>query len=130
MTTIFFSFLEISVSMSFIVAVFILLTSFFNKRYAAKWKYLIWIFLAVRLLIPIHGTDVKSFMDRMSPMQTQTVSKSEEKNTDTPTDVTTPPGRVLVEIPLQMTIANANAFAMPSEEGSISITVLDIVAYV
>lgn len=32
-----------------------LLAPFLNKRYAAKWNYLIWIFLALRLLVPFHG---------------------------------------------------------------------------
>ena len=51
----FLSFLEISIPISLIIALLLLFTSFLNKRYAAKWKYWIWIVLALRLLIPIGG---------------------------------------------------------------------------
>lgn len=39
--SIFLSVFEISVSVSLVVATLILFASFLNKRYAAKWKYLI-----------------------------------------------------------------------------------------
>lgn len=55
MTNVFLSFLEISIPVSFIIAVLLLLTPFLNKRYAAKWKYWIWIILTLRLVIPIGG---------------------------------------------------------------------------
>lgn len=130
-TNLFLSFFEISVSVSVLVAVLILFTSFFNKRYAAKWKYLIWIFLAVRLLVPVTGANVQSVMDMPLQMEPQTALKSEEKHTDAPIDTTIPSGRVIVEIPTQMTtpIAVANVFAMSSEKSSLSITLLDIVAF-
>ena len=131
-TNLFISFFEISVSVSILVAVLILLTPFVNKRYAAKWKYLIWIFLAVRLLVPVSGANVQSVMDLPLQMEPQAASKSEEKHTDAPIDATKPSGRVVVEIPAQMTtpIAVANAFAMSSEKSTPSITLLDIVAFV
>ncbi|MBD5452233.1 MAG: M56 family metallopeptidase [Lachnospiraceae bacterium] len=130
-TNLFLSFFEISVSVSVLVAVLILFTSFFNKRYAAKWKYLIWIFLAVRLLVPVTGANVQSVMDMPLQMELQAASKSEE-HTDAPIDATIPSGRVIVEIPTQMTtpIAVANVFAMSSEKSRLSITLLDIVAFV
>lgn len=48
MGELFLSVLGISVSIGLIIIGLILLTPFLNKRYAAKWKYLIWIFLALR----------------------------------------------------------------------------------
>ena len=66
MRNIFLSILGISVSIGLIVIGLIFLTSFLNKRYAAKWKYLIWIFLALRLLIPFSGANGQEVMDRMS----------------------------------------------------------------
>ena len=128
-TNLFLSFVEISVSVSFLVAVLILLTPFVNKRYAAKWKYLIWIFLAVRLLVPVSGANVQSVMDLPMQMEPQVASKSEEKHTDAPIDATKPSGRVIVEIPTQMTTPIANVFAMSSEKSAPSITLLDIVAF-
>lgn len=50
--TLFLSALEISLATSPIILLFILLGPLLSKHYAAKWKYRIWIVLAVRLLIP------------------------------------------------------------------------------
>lgn len=126
MTNIFLSFFEISVSISLIVLVLMLLTSFLNKRYATKWKYLIWIFLALRLLVPFSGADGQSVMDMLSQMVTQTVPEPEEEHMDTPADAAAAPGRVIVEIPVQMT----TPIVMRSGEDGIGITLLDIVAFV
>ena len=62
MTNVFLAFLEISASTSLVIAILLLVTSLLNKRYAAKWKYLIWIFLALRLLIPFRGADMQTVM--------------------------------------------------------------------
>ncbi len=43
----------------------IALTPFINKRYAAKWKYWIWLFLAVRLLLPFSGTDIRTALQTL-----------------------------------------------------------------
>ena len=125
-TNTFLSFFEISLSISLIVAVLILLTSLLNKRYAAKWKYLIWIFIALRLLIPFSGSNEKSVIDMLSQVKNQIAIKSEEKDMGTPTDVNIAPTRVIVEIPEQMT----TPIAMQSEKSNISLTLLDIVALV
>ncbi len=62
-TNLFLSILEISISVGLIVLALILLSPFLNKRYAAKWKYWIWLFLALRLLIPVGGTDIRTAAD-------------------------------------------------------------------
>lgn len=49
--TLFLAVLEISLTASPIVVLFVLWAPHINKRYAAKWKYWIWIILALRLLI-------------------------------------------------------------------------------
>ncbi|MDE6661796.1 MAG: M56 family metallopeptidase [Lachnospiraceae bacterium] len=125
MTNIFLSFFEISLSISLIVVALILLTSLLNKRYAAKWKYLIWIFIALRLLIPFSGSNGQSVIDILSSVKNQTAFKAEEKNVGTTTDVNIAPTRVIVEIPEQMT----TPIAMQSEKSNISLTLLDIVAF-
>lgn len=45
---------EISVTTSIIILVLHLLAPYLNKTYAAKWKYWIWLVLAIRLVIPIN----------------------------------------------------------------------------
>jgi len=52
MKDIFLSVFEISVSASLVIFVLLVLSPYLNKRYAAKWKYLMWIAVALRLAIP------------------------------------------------------------------------------
>lgn len=46
--------LEISVSVSAVILLVFLLTPLLKKRFAAKWRYWVWLVLAVRLLIPVN----------------------------------------------------------------------------
>ncbi len=124
MGNIFLSILGISVSIGLIVIGLILLTPFLNKRYAARWKYLIWIFLALRLLVPFSGANGRYVMDRMSQMKVQMIS--EENDTNNSTDISTPYRRIVVEIPAQMT----TPIKASSEKNQAGITMLDIVALV
>lgn len=136
MANIFLSFFAISVSISLMVVVLLLLTPFLNKRYAAKWKYLIWIFLALRLLVPFRGVSGQFVMDMLSQRETQPALKSEEivtdidTNTDTdtgtPANVTVPSGRIIVQIPKQMT----TPISVQPQQSNAGITILDIVAIV
>ena len=126
MGTLFLSILGISVSIGLIVIGLIFLTPFLNKRYAAKWKYLIWIFLALRLLVPFSGANGQDVMDRISQLKVKTSSESEENDTDKPTDILIPYRRIVVEIPTQMT----TPIKALSEESTADITMLDLVSLV
>ncbi len=126
MGNIFLSILGISVSIGLIVVGLIFLTPFLNKRYAAKWKYLIWIFLALRLLIPFSGANGQDVMDRMSQLKVGTNSESEENDANNPTDTAMPYRGVVVEIPAQMT----TPIKASSEKSTADITMLDIVTLV
>lgn len=53
-TNLFISILEISLFTSPVILIIILLTPVLNKRYFAKWKYYIWMIIAIRLVIPFH----------------------------------------------------------------------------
>lgn len=108
MTNIFLFILGISVSIGLIVMVLLLLSPFLNKRYAAKWKYLIWIFLALRLLIPFSVWNGQLVLDLLREEKTQTVSKPEEKYTDHPTGAEMPYRRIVVEIPEQIDDSDSN----------------------
>ena len=126
MGNIFLSILGISVSIGLLVIGLILLSPFLNKRYAAKWKYLIWIFIALRLLVPFSGVNGPYIIDRISQRKVQTTAEPEENNTDNTTDITTPYRRIVVEIPAQMT----TPIIVPTENDNTSITMLDILAFV
>lgn len=54
-TELFLSIFEVSLSTALIALILILSAPLLNKRYAAKWKYWIWLFLAVRLILPVNG---------------------------------------------------------------------------
>ncbi len=129
MTNLFLSLFGISISISFMVIVLILLSPLLNRRYASRWKYLIWIFLALRLLVPFHGLNGQHVTDMMSKAGTQNPSKP-EKNIGAPTGETTPSGRIIVEIPEQMTAPIVMQSTLQSGKGSTGITMLDMVAYV
>lgn len=126
MTNIFLSFVGISVSTSLVVVVLLLLTSFLNKRYAAKWKYLIWIFLAFRLLIPFGGANGRLAADMLSRTNTGASPESEVSDRDIPADGAMPSGRIIVEIPVQMTAP----ITVPSGKNNMDITMLDMGAFV
>lgn len=126
MGNIFLSVLGISLSIGFITIVLIVLTPLLNKRYAAKWKYLIWIFLALRLLVPFRILNGQYVMDKVSRLKAQTITESAEKDTGDSTDVSTPYRRIVVEIPAQMT----TPITVSSEKNKAGITILDLVAFV
>ena len=126
MAKLFLSLLGTSVSISAVVVILMLLTPFLNKRYAAKWKCSIWIFLAVWLIIPFKG-DARQFVLAMLPQtETQPTLMDKEKLTDTQVGAIMPSRQVIVEIPAQMTAP----IAMQAEKSNISISILDAVAFV
>lgn len=53
MRSLFFNLVGISITVSIIIVVLLLLNSYLNERYSVKWRYFIWLILAVRLVIPI-----------------------------------------------------------------------------
>lgn len=124
-TNIFLAFLEISISISLIIALLLLLTPFLNKRYAAKWKYWIWIVLALRLLIPLGGNGGEYVADMRPQGETPASSESGKTSLDTLADGTAL-RRVVVEIPAQMT---APIVMQPEKAGS-DISMLDMIALV
>lgn len=123
---IFLSVLEISISVGLMVIVLILLSPLLYKRYAVKWKYFIWIFLALRLLIPFRGITGQSVLDTLLQGNIQTASESGRNNRGVPTDETTAPRRIIVEIPTQMT----TPIMAQSGDNNIDFTMLDVVVFV
>lgn len=118
MTDLFLTVLEISVSVSLVIVFLLLVSPFLNRRYAARWKYLIWIFLAVRLLVPVSGADGRSAADMLVQWKGRTMPKAEQSGEDmVPAEAVS--RRVVVEIPVQMT----TPLEMPVKR---NITLLDI----
>lgn len=58
----FLSVLGTSLSVSLVILLLTVLTPLIDRRYAAKWKYLAWILLALRLLIPVDPVVTRDFV--------------------------------------------------------------------
>ncbi|MBD5467945.1 MAG: M56 family metallopeptidase [Lachnospiraceae bacterium] len=125
MTNIFLSFLETSVVISIIIVLLLLLTPVLNKRYAAKWKYWIWIVLALRLMIPLGGDGGQPIADMQPKREPLTSQEPEKPSSDAPVEGQGR-GRVVIEIPAQMT---APIVIQPEKTGG-NISVLDIIVFV
>lgn len=122
-TDFFLSILEISLSTSLIALALILLAPLLNRRYAAKWNYLIWIFLGLRLLIPFHGAPPANIMAQFtSPVTAQ----DENVPTSTPSGEAMTEQRIIIEIPPQL----MTPIVTPSEKGNTGITLLNAIAAV
>ncbi|MDO4539667.1 MAG: M56 family metallopeptidase [Syntrophomonadaceae bacterium] len=52
MERLFLNLLEVSLAAGLVIAILLLLTPVINKRFAARWKYCLWLLIAVRLLVP------------------------------------------------------------------------------
>lgn len=125
MTDLFLSVLETSLSVSLIIALMLLLSPFFDRRYAAKWSYLIWIFLAIRLLFPFNAEDGRAAMKALSKWGEQAAIQSApqsilEGNQEILPELGTP--RIVVKIPAQITT--------PLTEEKSRVTPLAVIAYV
>ena len=116
----FVSILGISLSTGLAAALFILLTPLFRKRYAARWSCYIWIFIALRLLVPVSGSSITGFAQHIM----SSFSARQQETVNSPV-INTPRQRVMIEIPTQM----ATEITVQKEERK-TITLLDIAAYV
>ena len=52
MQSVFFNLMGVSITISIVVILLLLLSSYLNERYAVKWRYSIWLILAIRLVVP------------------------------------------------------------------------------
>ena len=121
-TNLFLNVIAISLSTSLIIIFLLIFAPFLNKRYAIKWKYLIWVVIAVRLIIPFNmdipfpqilfdvPTEITVPIDTNNENDTQTILPIEQK-------------------PIQTN--NENALKAPTQrkQKTVKITLLDIIAY-
>ena len=61
------NFLEISVAMSFVIIFVFIISKMFSNKYKMKWRYFVWLFIAIRLLIPINIKVDKPVIDIVPP---------------------------------------------------------------
>lgn len=83
---------QVSLGISAIILFLLLLTPLLKKRYSAKWRYILWLILAIRLIIPIHfpfpnsliqiEIPAVSVMNPLpSPQSTQIINSNVDKST-------------------------------------------------
>lgn len=53
MQSFFFSLIGVSITISLVMVLLLLLSSYLNERYTVKWRYFIWMILAIRLILPV-----------------------------------------------------------------------------
>lgn len=117
MTDFFLSVLAVSISAGIIIIGLLALAPLLDKRYAAKWRYWIWIFLALRLLSVLRA-------DALWPSQAEpqaAVLPKQDNVADVPAE-TARLERVIVRIPAQMTAP----ITVQSRERNIRIPLLRI----
>lgn len=119
-TDLFVTVLTISMTTGVPVILLMISGSFLNKRYAAKWKYWIWLFLALRLVIPVNGQMAGELLAKVSEGKRQTGEASADM------EAGESPGfrRIVVELPPQMT----TPISIETEKNAADITILDILA--
>lgn len=100
MANIFLTYLGISATVGIVVLIILLASPLINRRYAAKWKYYIWIFLAIRLLIPISGMYHKEPKIQPSAVSSNTVCSSDTVVYEPVGIPDVQPRRFVVEIPV------------------------------
>lgn len=132
----FLGILGISASAGLLIAALLLSAPFLNRRYAARWKYLIWVVLAVRLVVPIGGTDTllsDGLLSGLPKFPLQKLADSSHGNPADGADGALPPPfraisplRAVVEVPEQLT----RPIAVRPEKGMGRLAVLDIAALV
>ena len=87
MLSLFQNLVEVTLSSSVFIAVLLLLLPLIHKKYTAKWRYWVWLVLAVRLLVPF------------SPSLPRT-----------PIEITPPSQNIVLDVPMQ------NAIALPQTD--------------
>lgn len=121
----FLTFFEVSVSTSLIVLVLILLSSFLNKRYAAKWNYWIWVVLAIHLIIPFRWSlPVQQIVIDIPVQMTNPMTP----NTNTPKMI--PNAHTSVQTAMPNTNISDPVIPQQPQKSHINITLLDIISMI
>ncbi len=103
MANIFLTYLGISATVGIVVLLILLASPLINRRYAAKWKYYIWIFLAIRLLIPLSGMYHSQPESRPTSAVSDIVTTSGTAVYQPVETLRVQPRRFVVEIPVEAT---------------------------
>ena len=76
----FLNVIEITISTSFIIVSLLIISPLLKKKYTAKWQYLIWLIISIKLLIPFKLSLPEEFLKIPIPISIDT---NEYKETNT-----------------------------------------------
>lgn len=123
MQTLFESFLRIALNMSVLAMLILLCVPFLRKRYSARWRYWVWMVIAIRLLIPLQmppvtlpAIDLPLFQAQVKE-ETSSAPKTQGTQTDLPAVDFTP----LTQNPTATTENNTPAVQPPSTDSGASV---------
>ena len=125
-TNLFLNVIAISLSTSLMIVFLLIFAPLLNKRYAIKWKYLIWVVIAVRLIIPFHiGIPLPQMVINVPAEITVPIGADLEGDAPiTPSTEEKP-----VEIPPENVINAPLQTAQNPSQKPFTLTLLDITAY-
>ena len=83
MDTYFVDMLELALPMSAMIAILLLLSPLIKRSFIAKWRYYMWFFIALRLLIPVRLFTVKNPVVMEIPMSISGVPVTTEAAANT-----------------------------------------------
>ena len=121
-TNLFLNVIAISISTSLIIIFLLIFAPFLNKRYAIKWKYLMWVVIAVRLIIPFN-------IDIPFPQMVIDIPTEITVPIDTNNENDAPTMSPIEQKPIE--VNNGNAIKAPPQTAlkPLKLTLLDITAY-
>ena len=127
-TNLFLNVIALSVSTSLVIILLLLFSSFLNQRYAIKWKYLMWVVIAVRLILPFH-IDIP-FPQMVITVPTEITVPVDTENKNDENDGTDAPAMAPIEQePLEADPGNAVQAPSRTARKSGKLTWLDMIAY-
>ena len=117
--------LEVSIATSFLIPPLCLASRSINRRYGAKWKYYIWLLLAVRLMVPFNLPAVNGFSilpDWSQRQQVQTLKQPIQHQSDTGRQTETAQGQEqqIYESPVSIDVTEEKIDAPPAAAPSVS----------
>ena len=74
------TYIEITIGMSIVILLMLVLSNFLSNRYTAKWKYIVWLCVAIRLLVPINYNSLETLINITPPETKIGISMSFGKN--------------------------------------------------
>lgn len=128
MTSLFLTYLGISATAGATIILVALASPFIDRRYSAKWKYFIWIFLTIRLLVPLSGIYRKS-AENPAETENKDAALAVQPEISGETIYLRQPQRFVVEIPVHSSsAAPAAESAQKAEQADMSF--LDVAAII